>query len=71
LPELKVKLLASEASHQATTFEIKPSSVLICGVMVQLMTAPPDGVWVDNGGWSWLVDGVVGVYVGLDAASAC
>jgi len=22
--------------------------------MVQLMTAPPDGVWVVNGGWSWL-----------------
>jgi hypothetical protein len=21
--------------------------------MVQLMTAPPDGVWVVNGGWSW------------------
>jgi hypothetical protein len=32
------------------------------------MTAPPDGVWVDNGGWSWLVDGVMGVYVGVNAS---
>ena len=38
--------------------------------MVQLMTAPPDGVWVVYGGWSWLVDGVVGVDVGFDGGNA-